>query len=271
VGIAAVLVGPVLVRAQTPASQPASTPATASAPAGEALDPAVDAILNRLEKKGDQIDSLEADIDFIKIDPVLEDRQEYNGLLRFKQVRPNPRFFIRFDTLKREGTVRDSKQWHIFDGRWYIEARESTKTIVKNEIVRPGETVEVFKLGRGPFPLPFGQKKADILRHFTVKLIKSAPGDPPNTDHLECTPRPGTEMAGKYTTVHFYIDRTLDLPVRVETVDKQEDNQIIARFTNVKVNPGLVESQLNLPELKDYSVDTNPIRDSDRNDMNPGR
>ena len=60
VGIAVVLVGPAFVRAQVPVSQPASTPATASAPADEALDPAVDAILNRLEKKGDQIDSLEA-------------------------------------------------------------------------------------------------------------------------------------------------------------------------------------------------------------------
>jgi len=252
-----------LLAADVAASQPASRPATASAsaPAGESLDPAVAVILDRLERKGDQIDSIEAQIEYIKIDPVLNDKQEYKGILRFKELKPNPKFYIEFDTFKQEGITRKSKQWHVFDGQWYIEARESTKTIEKTEIVRPGETVEVFKLGHGPFPLPFGQKKADIVKHFTVKLVKSEPKDPPNCDHLECTPRPGTEMASKYDAVHFFIDRSLDLPVRVRTTEKQEGNQIVASFSNIKVNPGLVASQLNLPEL-DYPINTNPLRDT---------
>ncbi len=242
------------------ATQPAGPPTSTTAPADPALSPEVVAILDRLERKGTQIDSIESRIDYTKIDPVLEDRQDYQGLLRFKKLEPNPRFFIEFDTFKHEGVVKKTKQWHVFDGQWYIEARETTGTITKTEIVRPGETLEVFKVGKGPFPLPFGQKKADIERHFTVKLVPPAPGDPTNSDHLECTPRPDTEMARKYDTVHFYIDRKLDLPVRVETMEKQEGNRIIASFTEVKVNPGLVASQLNLPELKDYKIQTEPLR-----------
>jgi len=242
------------------ATQPADAPTSASAPAEPAMSPQVAAILDRLERKGAQIDSIEARIDYIKIDPVLEDRQEYKGLLRFKQLEPNPRFYIEFDTFKHEGVIKKTKQWHVFDGQWYIEARETTSTITKTEIVRPGETLEVFKVGKGPFPLPFGQKKADIERHFTVKLVPPAPGDPPYSDHLECTPRPNTEMARKYDTVHFHIDSKLDLPVRVETMEKQEGNRIIASFAEVKVNPGLVASQLNLPELKDYKIQTEPLK-----------
>ncbi len=257
--LAAVLIRTPIASADA-ASRPASQPTTASAPAGDVLDPTVGAILDRLEKKGQQIDSIEARIEYTKIDPVLDDKQEYKGLLRFKELKPNPRFYIEFDSFKHEGVVKQTRQWHVFDGQWYIEARESTNTIVKNEIVRPGETVEVFKIGKGPFPLPFGQKKADIVKHFTVKLVPPAKDDPPNCDHLECTPRPSTEMAGKYDTVHFYVDRQLDLPVRVETLEKQERNRIIASFKDVKVNPGLVESQLNLPELKDYQIDTNPLK-----------
>ena len=67
-------------------------------------------------------------------------------------------------------------------------------------------------------------------------------------------------MAKKYETVHFYIDQTLDLPVRVQTVEKEEGNEIIASFTKIKVNPGLVESQLNLPELRDYAIDPVPLK-----------
>jgi len=246
-------------RAAEAATQPATrASALASAPA---IDPAVDKILDRLEKRGARIDAIEADIEFIKIDPILEDKQVHKGILRFKQVKPNPRFFIRFDELKLENLApKKEKQWHVFDGQWYIEAREKTKTISKRQIVRPGETLEVFKLGQGPFPLPFGQKKADILKHFVVKLLPSEPKDPEHSDHLECTPRPGTELAKKYETVHFYIDRALYLPVRVQTVEKEEGNEIIASFTKIKVNPGLLESQLNLPKLSDYSIDTIPLK-----------
>lgn len=243
------------------ASKPASQPATTSAPADNTLAPAVAAILDRLEKRGDLIDSIEARIEYVKIDPVLDDKQEYKGLLRFKKLEPNPRFFIQFDSFRHEGIVKQTKQWHVFDGQWYIEARESTKTIVRNEIVRPGETVEAFKVGKGPFPLPFGQKKVDIVKHFTVKLVAPTAKDPPNCDHLQCTPRPDTEMAGRYDTVDFFIDRKLDLPVRVETTEKQEGNRILASFEDVKVNSGIVESQLNLPELKDYQIDTHPLRE----------
>jgi len=240
------------------ATQPTTqVSAPASAPA---IDPAVDKILDRLERRGARIDAIEAAIEFTKIDPILEDKQVHRGILRFKQAEPNPRFFIRFDELKLENLApKKEKQWHVFDGQWYIEAREKTKTITKRQIVRPGETLEVFKLGQGPFPLPFGQKKADILKHFDVKLLPSKPKDPEHSDHLECTPRPGTELAKKYETVHFYIDRALDLPVRVQTVEKEEGNEIIASFTKIKVNPGLVESQLNLPELRDYAIDTIPL------------
>jgi len=252
------VVKPTAVRAAEAATQPATL---ASAPASApAMDPAVDKILDRLEKKGARIDAIEADIEFTKIDPILEDKQVHKGILRFKQAKPNPRFFIRFDELKLENLApKKEKQWHVFDGQWYIEAREKTKSITKRRIVQPGETLEVFKLGQGPFPLPFGQKKADILKHFEVKLLPSKPSDPEHSDHLECTPRPGTELAKKYETVHFYIDRTLDLPVRVQTVEKEEGNEIIASFTKIKVNPGLVESQLNLPDLPDYSIDTVPL------------
>jgi hypothetical protein len=241
------------------ASKPAaSAPATSSAPAGK-VDPAIDKILDRLERKGDTVDSIEAAIEFTKIDPALDETQEYKGILRFKQAKPNPRFFIRFDEHKQDKVVRQKKQWHVFDGQWYIETRDDSNVITKRQVVRPGETLEVFKLGRGPFPLPFGQKKADILKHFSVVLVPSTPKDPPQTDHLACTPLPNTDLAKKYATVHFHIDKTLDLPVRVQTVEKEEGKEIIASFSSIKLNTGMVASQLDMPDMPDKQIDTIPL------------
>ena len=113
---------------------------------------------------------------------MLDDVQKYEGILRFRVGEPNPRFLIRFDKFIQEGIESREKQWHAFDGQWYIEVREKTETINKRQIVRPGEKLNVFKLGQGPFPLPFGQNKKDILDNFTVKLIRpDSPKDPPDT------------------------------------------------------------------------------------------
>ncbi len=244
--------------AEPPASRPAS-PMTQSAPAP--VDPEVERILDRLERRGADIRDIETDLTFIKTDPVLEDTQKFTGTLLFRQDTPNPRFLIRFDRFEQEGAVREKREWHAFDGAWYTEARESTKTIIRRQIVRPGETVEVFRLGQGPFPLPFGQKKAEILAQFHVRLLPATPGDPPETDHLECTPLPGSQMAEKYGTVHFLIDRRLDLPISVRTVEKAEGYEIAASFPpgSIRINRGLPAGALSLPDLPDFQVDTVPL------------
>lgn len=235
-----------------------ATAAPSSAPAG--VDPMVNHILDRLERRGDQIKDIETPIKFTKLDLVLEDKQVFEGILRFKQDKPNPRFFIRFDKFTQEGITRDKKEWHIFDGQWYIEARENTSTIVKRQIVRPGEEVNVFRIGQGPFPLPFGQKKAEILNYFDVKMLPPVAKDPPNTLHLECIPKSGTDMADKYGSVHFYIDPKLDLPVSVRTVEKGENNEVSAEFPadKIRLNTGMAGSELNLPDLP-YQIDTVPL------------
>ncbi len=237
-----------------------TAPAASSAPAGggvKAADPKLDAILTRLESKGDEIDNIQADIIFTKIDPVLEDKQVFKGILRFKQDKPNPRFYIEFRKFIQEGVERDKKEWHIFDGEYYIEAREKTHTVIKRQIVRPGEPINVFRIGQGPFPLPFGQKKAEILDNFDCRLVPPGVGDPPNADHLECTPKPESDMARKYGKIDFFIDRELNLPVMVQTTEKAENVQVKAEFPvrSVQINRDLPGSALNLPDLgRDYGT-----------------
>ena len=133
---------------------------------------------------------------------------------------------------------------HIFDGRWYTEARQVTKTVIKRELVREGESVDPFELGSGPFPLPFGQKKADILKNFTVSLVPAAEGDPADSDHLECIPRPGSQLAEDYKELHFHISRKYELPVRVVAHQRKERKTLTVNFKNLETNQGLARSRL---------------------------
>jgi hypothetical protein len=151
--------------------------------------------------------------------------------------------------------------WHTFDGRWYGEAQESTNTIIKREIVRPGERLNVFELGKGPFPLPFGQKKAEILRQFTVKLIAPAADDPKNTDHLACIPKPDTTLDRQFKEVHFYVDQKLDLPVRIRTLSNRGDEETIVDLdaSKLRLNTNLSAEKLQLPALPTYAIQTEPL------------
>lgn len=251
------------VAASRPSSAPASQPAS--------LDPAVEKILDRLEKKN--VRDIQADIVYVKKDPVLELEEKYKGILRFIEDKPSPRFLIRFDQSVIEGLVDKSKEWHVFDGRWYTEAREKTKVAIKREVVRPEDkgAEDLFRIGKGPFPMPFGQKKDDIVRHFTIRLVAGGPEDPPNTDHLECTPLPGTDMDRRYGKVHFYIDRTMDVPVSVATVAKEDNQEISATFTNIKLNTGMAASEVNLPDLPGYEVREEPLSEASPSSGSGGR
>ncbi len=216
-------------------------------PPGPKLTPEVEKILDELEER--KIEDIVADLVFTKYNPIFDQKQVYEGTLLFRMDKPNPRFKIEFDKYTNDGVVSKQKEWHLFDGTFYVEAREKTRQIIRRQIVRPGEQVEVFKVGQGPFPLPFGQKKEEILRQFAIKLAPpDAKNDPENTDHLVLSPLPSSDLSRRYDLVHFHVDRKSHLPVRVHTVEKEDKKEITASFKDIRLNSGVAASRLNLPK-----------------------
>ena len=71
-------------------------------------------------------------------------------------------------------------------------------------------------------------------------------------------------MEKKYGQIDLYVHKQLGLPVRVSTTEKAKHVELTADFPakTIELNQGLPESALNLPELKDYQVDTVPPGDS---------
>ncbi len=227
--------------AEAPATQPAST---------QAAEPRVSQVLQALEKRGESIKDLEADVEWVVVDTIIDDRQAKLGQLYFKRGQPQDTFLIRFDKTIIDDMVNEKVEEHLFDGRWYVEKREATKSIIKREIVRPGEEFDPFKLGQGPFPLPFGQKASEILAKFDVTYVEPKKDDPAGTAHLKLVPKETVrDLADKYNELHFYIDRKMDLPVKV-VADQKDDKVVTVTFRDIKVNTGLPGSRfvLQLPE-----------------------
>lgn len=201
----------------------------------------IDSVLDRLEKAGAAADNLDCLLEWTVEDSRVFETSVRFGRLRF--LRKPLRIRVDFTELHDSGTVKPRNEWHLFDGHWYTEAKELSRTVVRREIVRANEpSHDLFKIGSGPFPLPVGQKKSDILAHFTVKVTAGS-----NYDILECTPRPRSMYADDYKTIRFHVSRRLGIPVRIEYEQKKDDKNITVKFSVIRINSGLAE--------KDFRVD----------------
>ena len=231
-----------------------------------ALDPRIDRILSRLEKR--RVHDVRARIRW-ELQYVLQDEDEIQrkfGRLWFKMTRPVARFKIRFDR-KVVGTRSEKlDEEHTFDGVWYTELRSETRTLTRRQIRKPDDPLDPYKLGEGPFPLPFGQKKADILREFDVKLIDEPADRKAGLDHLRLTPRPGTRLADEYAWIDFWIARggpDADLPVRVRAAKLDptgEVNSLITvHFSDIEINTGFSTSVFAVRKPPGYDEIVEPL------------
>lgn len=244
--------------------QATSVPSTQPADAASSGDPVADEILDRLDARGESIQGLACKVvyRYVTVFPA-ESVQQKDGTLLFAKGEPNARFFIHFTKLSSEGIERETGEYWAFDGRWLTERNDKSRTIIKREIAAPGERKDPFKLGQGPFPLPLGQKRKDILDNFTVRLEKFTLGDPRGSDHLHCVPKPGTPLAKKYTRVDIYVDRAAGLPVRIVTERVSDANRIEVDFKSIDTNEAPAASRFTLDEPKGYDVSIEPLESAD--------
>jgi hypothetical protein len=237
------------------------------------LDPVVDKILTRLEDR--KVDDLTARLIWDIESPIEDDVIRKFGQVWFKEMDPVAKFRAKLDRKMvleggdKQGTSRPIGEEHLFDGRWYYLIQHDNKSVSKELIREAGDPTDVYALGRGAFPLPFGQKKAEIQREFTVERIADSPTDPENADHLKLTPRPGMQMAAYYKSMHFWVQREgayagLPRKVRVEKIGGtgKVKNIITMTFNDIKLDSGLGSSVFNFEVPSGYQVEEG-MADSD--------
>lgn len=177
--------------ASTPiaSAQPERTPAPARAAEGDPGEIAsLDALLDALEAAGGDIDALTARVQYTRTFAIAGDTQTRQGQLFYQVLRPatpdpragaedRKRFAVRFETLILQGgRVEDEVKDYIFDGEWFVERTPASRQFIKRQIVPPGERFDPLKVGEGPFPLPIGQKRADILAEYEASIVDPAEG-----------------------------------------------------------------------------------------------
>ena len=102
-----------------------------------------------------------------------------------------------------------------------------------------------------------------MTKEFDIELVKPGAAKQEDTIHLHLKVRSGSAYEQDYRAIDFWIDKQLNLPMRVDAVTTEDDIYCI-RFLQAKVNqgltPGVFEVELpagfGAPEI--IPLDANP-------------
>lgn len=240
------------------ATEPAdATPAAApdAAPIRTADD-----LLLALEREGDGIRTLRAGIRYQREFAVAGDIQTRTGTLFYRSEPasasgPDRRAFaVNFDTMQVGGVLhRDREMVYIFDGSWVVEKHPRERQFIKRRVVPEGQAFDPLRLGEGPFPIPIGQKRADIVERFEATLVPVEEGLPDDelvdfaarhtTFQLHLVPRPAFARELELTEVRIWYQQSGEGPLRLlprmawtKTADEDES---VVQLINVRFNEPL--------------------------------
>ena len=219
-----------------PATRPRSRPAktttkttTATGPAPRA-DPATLAILRRLEGAAEKYPRITAKLDYLVEMLQAGDTERRRGKVYFQAAsgkRP-AKFRVHFDTLQQSGGPRIRNVVdYVFDGAWLTVRKERIRQQTHYQVAPPGKHVDPLKLGKGPFPVPFGQKAEEVLRHFDARTRPPQKADPPGTDYLKLVARPGRRRELTLRWIEMWVSRRTGLPVKIVTEDRSQNRSTV--------------------------------------------
>ncbi len=212
-------------------------------PAQVPLDDAspLDAILDALHKRGEGLKDFTADVSLAETDALSGDVTTLVGKVWYQSTSPGQaRLRVLFDK-KLFGTKPqpNTKVEYMLDKGWLTDRDYKRKLEVKRQVLRPDQKMDLLKLGEGPFPLPIGQPREEVLKMFEAKKIAFAQGDPPDTVHVELAPKPNSQFARRFKKIDVWVEKKTNFPRRIATLDKAEAETRTTDLTNIQVNPGL--------------------------------
>ncbi len=202
--------------------------------------PAVSAALKMLQARGKTLHNFSANLK-VTVHHLRTDEKDMNiGKIWYLRKGRATEFDIRFNMLVVDGAIARHHADHdiIFDGRWLIDRNGSAKIYRKIQLVGTGKDFNPLRLGRGPIPIPIGQRPAMVLQEFHVRLVPNqarATGNvsQPRLIHLRLVPR--DKRAFAFVQLDFWINPALALPVKIERIDP-DGTPTVAVLSKIKIN-----------------------------------
>ena len=146
------------------------------------------------------------------------------------------------------------------NGVWFTIRRVNTKQYHKYQLP-PEKRLGALDLGKGPFPVPFGQKADAVLKHFDVTTRPPVKTDPANTDYLKLVPRRTKERKLDVEWMEVWVERERSLPVKIVGEDSSKNHKTV-QFSNIATPKSLPKETFDLPRPpRDWDYQVRPWED----------
>jgi len=264
--LALVLLSAPLAWAEGPAPLINPTGGQVDSAAALPADASVDQVLDALDQRGKTMREFTAKVSDKTGNPDLGEDTTSTGRIWFQKIgEDDGRIHVIFDKKKEGKITKDEKTEYLLENGWFTDRNYHKNVQTRRQVTKPGEKINLLKLGEGAFPLPIGQKKEDVHKLFDVKEIAHSPKDPPDTIHLQLTPKEGTHFARRFGMIDVWVDRTRHFPVQIRTENPDKAEPHLTKLEDVQVNPpgGLKDSDFTLPpiEQETWTLHTEPYRE----------
>lgn len=214
-------------------------------------DASIDQILSALHARGEGLRDFTAEVSLAEIDALNGDTTTLLGTVWFKTpAEGQGRLRTLFDSKKIGDRIDKSfRVEYLLDNGWLIERDYKRKDQIDRQVLKPGQKMNLLKLGEGPFPLPIGQPPAEVNRLFEVKKVEAKADDPQETVHIQLTPRPNTQFARKFKTIDVWVDLRTHFPTKIDTMDARETGIRSTELKNIQVNTNLDDKHFVLDKV----------------------
>ncbi len=227
-----------------------------AAPSGSlSPDSTVDQILDALDARGRNLKAFSADVSLTEGDATLGNTVTRHGKVLYQDRNGNPRLRVVFEKREADGKVFDERVEYLLADGWLTDRTYAKRIQARRQVLRPGEKVDLLKLGEGPFPLPIGQKKEAVHEQFEAKKAAPAKDDPKGTVHLQLTPKPGTQFARKFDVIDVWVDLKTHMPARIDTPQGETFRSTELKNFTVNPEPPLTDKDFALPPIKEGEWD----------------
>ena len=245
---------------------PATTPTSRATTASAAADPVseeVMKILHELEAAGDKYRTIRAGLDYEVVNLVLGDSEKRTGWVAYSKGdddKTPTRFRVTFEKCKL-GVGAESNElvdYATSDGQWLTVVKHKIKNITLYQLAAEGQKVDLWRIGKGLFPLPFGQKAADMVKYFIPSTRPPVQSDPNGTIYLRLLTRPQYDEELPTTRMEMWIDAKTYLPVRLKNRDKNKAVTTVT-FKDITTNKAVDDGVFGIPHPIGYEVIRRPF------------
>jgi outer membrane lipoprotein-sorting protein len=222
----------------------------------------LDTILENLQKKAADLKSYECKVDYLVNQTLLESKTRRTGVLYYARFDGRSWMRVDFLTLQQDEEPQQSyREQIVFDGVWLQQISYQTQSVERRQMAEPNKPVDAFALASRQVPVFGFSKVEDLHKQFDIELVADSQTEPSPYHHLHMKVKPDSIYKDDYSTIDFWIDKTLGLPAKVVAVGADADvgETYEIKLIEPKVNTGIDKSVFQVSIPASFTVETIPL------------